>query len=194
MAPQDFSARWGGHNSRKRGRGCLVAIWFVLMLSSVGLAYYFYLKSERWEREVRQLRQAAGLTATQQAPEVRTVIIPEGVPVEAVVETTGTSVAGVSEPAAEAVGSPTPSPPPPVAVQPSPSPKSQGTISTPQETRAPVERSEERAKRDNIPKPADSPAEGEEGLVRPTASPTREAGRSGRIGSIYDVQKTPANR
>jgi len=52
-----FSRNHLSRASAQRGAGFFTFFLFVLMLISTGLMYYFYLKSERLEREVRRYRQ-----------------------------------------------------------------------------------------------------------------------------------------
>jgi hypothetical protein len=160
------------------------------MLCSVGLAYYFYLKSERLEREVRQLRQAAGLAAPSPADEIRTVVIPEGVPAEDTGETSAPALAATppaAVAAAHAAVAPQPSPaPPPAAGSPavaSPPPRSAGGERS---GAAPA-----RGEGAGAESAGSGAAEGAPARATPAA--TREPGRPSRIGSIYDIPKSNGN-
>jgi len=168
-----------------------MGIWFVLMLCSVGLAYYFYLKSERLEREVRQLRQAAGLALPSPADEIRTVVIPEGVPAEESGETSSPVLAGTPPPAV--AGAPSA-----VAPQPSLSPTPGAALPAVASPSPPRPAGGERpgaAAAGGEGTGAESARSGaaEGAPARATPASAREPGRPSRIGSIYDIPKSNGN-
>ncbi len=166
-----------------------MAVWFILMVSSVALAYYFYLKSERLERELRDLRQQVGLPAQADSGEIKTVVIPEGVPPEAFEETTGSVVLphGSSAPSQEAVAieatpAPTFSPTPEAANSRA---LQRGTTGASEVAATPVSPAVTREA---------SPAPSASAEITPVTPHPRSTPRPSRIGSVYDIPKESPRR
>lgn len=184
--------RYGGPAPR-RGNGALSVLWFVMMLASVSLMYYYYLKSQRLEREVRELRKAhAERTATSVVPFPSPEVVPEGAPPPEESTETSSSVRGEagiqpsatplpqSSPVAtvEVAHTPAVTPPPEPSVTPSPSGDSSSAKEKPKggtKSSAGEEKADSRGSSQDRPKP-------------------KSTQRPSRISSIYDLQQGESNR
>jgi hypothetical protein len=188
----------------RRGNGALNFLWFIMMLASVGLMYYFYLKSERLERELRQLKQMVAkgeVLATTAAP---TDLFAEGVPPESGTQETSAPTQAIAETA-----------------KPSPTPESAGaeerahatapSASVGQESAAESgakSASEEAASVRATPtsaeekaRPAGEKSSAEKGAAASSTpgegrgkTATGSGGRPARISSIYDLQRERSGR
>ncbi|MCX7624879.1 MAG: hypothetical protein N2Z21_01485, partial [Candidatus Sumerlaeaceae bacterium] len=76
--PQQWDDWFQG--SSRRGNGALSVLWFLIMLVSVGLMYYFYLKSERLERELWQLKKSHAERPASPTDLPAPEVVPEGAP------------------------------------------------------------------------------------------------------------------
>lgn len=196
----------------RKGAGFLVFIWFPLMLASVGLMYYYYLKSQRLERELQLLREKSGIVSgaggSQSSPQL---VVADGVAPETFAESreATSTISNLPSPLAKEGdrvtaerGAMDVHPTPSTGPTPTPAPVVAAPTETPKPTPlsghgagAGSERDQATRSSANSAGPKTPSSERVEEVSSEQSRPKpRSTTRAGRINSVYDLQQQESKR